>query len=149
VRFVPFIPAHTVEIDSFPLTFPCNPLHLAADDNSNMITKTKKTTKSAKSQKKARKSSPDMRQHDRVKLIACATLYTELTPNPGEGHKVWLTNISLGGLAFKTRREYAVGDTYHIRLDAGPIDMSAPIQISWTRKRTDDAWDVGCEFLPD
>lgn len=118
----------------------------------NMITKTRKrkhTTKRRTTTKARRFHGTENRGSERVKLVAAATLYTELTPHPEEGHKVWMTNISLGGLAFKTRREYEVGDHYHIRLDAGPIDMSAPIRLVWIQKKEDGVFEVGAEFVPD
>ena len=117
-----------------------------------MITKTRKrkhTTKRRTSTKARRFRGTENRYNDRVKLVAAATLYTELTPHPDEGHKVWITNISLGGLALKTRRQYAVGEHYHIRLDAGPIDMNAPIKIVWIEKNPDGVFEVGAEFVPD
>ena len=121
-------------------------------DELNMTTKTrskKTTTKTRKSAKKARHFGPENRASERTRLVAAATLFTELTPHPDEGHKVWVTNISLGGIAFKTRRMYEPGDIFHIRLDAGPIDMSAPIKIVWIRPQADGIYECGTEFLPD
>lgn len=117
-----------------------------------MMTKTPKrkhVTKPRRASKSRRFKGAENRVSERVKLVAAATLYTELTPHPGDGHKVWITNISLGGLAFKTRRDYEVGDHFHIRLDAGPIDMSAPIRIVWVRKNHDAIFEMGAEFEPD
>ena len=117
-----------------------------------MITKTRKrkqTTKRRGTTKARKFRGTDSRATERVKLVAAATLYTELTPHPEEGHKVWITNISLGGVAFKTRRPYEVGDHYHIRLDAGPLDMSAPIRLVWIQNKEDGVFEVGAEFVPD
>jgi len=113
-----------------------------------MITKAR-TKKHAKSHKKPKFRGAEWRSSERTKFVAAATLFTELTPHPGDGHKVWVSNISLGGLAFKTRRVYEVGDSYHIRLDAGPIEMNAPIRILWTHTQADGIFEVGCEFVPD
>lgn len=132
---------------------PNGPKHAKARaDERGMITKTRKrkqTTKRRTSTKARRFKGIENRASDRVKLVAAATLYTELTPHPEEGHRVWMTNISLGGLAFKTRRQYEVGDHYHIRLDAGPLDMSAPIRLVWIQKKEDGIFEVGAEFVPD
>ena len=112
-----------------------------------MMTKTR--SKKRRKVSKFQKPQQEQRVTERVKLIAAATLYTELTPRPGDGHKVWVTNISLGGVAFKTSRVYEVGTRYHLRLDAGPIDMSAPIRIVWFRRKADGIFEVGSEFVPD
>ena len=123
-----------------------------AVDETDMITKTRtknRTKSSSKPNKKARYSGTDKRASERTRLVAMATLYTELTPHPDEGHKVWVSNISLGGIAFKTRRSYEPGQIFHVRLDAGPIDMSAPIRIVWSRAQSDGLYEVGSEFLPD
>ena len=114
----------------------------------NMITKAR-TKKSTKSHKKSRHSGPDFRSSERTKFVVAATLFTELTPHPGDGHKVWVSNISLGGLAFKTRREYEAGDVYHMQIDAGPVELNAPIRVLWSRSHSDGVFEVGCEFLPD
>jgi len=121
-------------------------------DEIDMITKTrtkKRSTSHKKPRRKAPHHGPENRASERTRLVAVATLFTELTPHPDEGHKVWVTNISLGGIAFKTRRSYEPGETFHIRLDAGPIDMNAPIRIIWSRSQSDGIYEVGSEFLPD
>ena len=109
-----------------------------------MMTKPR-TKKSAT--KKPKRRAVEQRASERTKLICAATLYTELSPDTA--HKVWVTNISLGGIAFKTRRAYEAGSSYHIQLDAGPIDMDCPIRVVWSRKGSDGIHEVGCEFLPD
>lgn len=109
---------------------------------------TKRTTKSHKPVAKAKSSgSTERRASERTELVANATLYTEVSPDVA--HKVWLTNLSLGGVQFKTRRVYEAGQCFHIKLEAGPIDMDCPIRIVWTRNSSDGLYYVGCEFLPD
>ena len=109
-----------------------------------MITKTRSKKSVARKSSKGR---IEQRASERTKLVANATLYTELSPDTA--HKVWVTNISLGGIAFKTRREYEAGEQYHIKLEAGPIDMNVAIKIVWASKGSDGIYEVGCEFLPD
>jgi hypothetical protein len=106
---------------------------------------TKRTTKSHKPAKA--KTNAERRTSERTELIAAATLYTEVSPDVA--HKVWLTNLSLGGVQFKTRREYTAGQCFHIKLEAGPLDMDCPIRIVWTRNAADGLFYVGCVFLPD
>ena len=108
---------------------------------------TKRTTKSHKPAKAKSNAAAERRTNERTELIANAVLYTEITPDVA--HKVWLTNLSLGGVQFKTRREYSAGQCFHIRLEAGPLDMDCPIRIVWTRNAPDGLYYVGCVFLPD
>jgi hypothetical protein len=111
-------------------------------------TKTRSTKRTTKSHKPAKaSSSSERRTSERTELVANAVLYTEITPDVA--HKVWLTNLSLGGVQFKTRRVYSAGQIFHIRLEAGPLDMDCPIRIVWTRNSPDGLYYVGCEFLPD
>jgi hypothetical protein len=116
-----------------------------------MITRKRKSRtkgrKSSKSRGIRRRKSLELRASERSRFFAAATLYTELSPDVA--HKVWVTNISLGGLAFKTRRAYETGTSFHIRLNAGPIDMDCPIRIVWSRPTGDGNFEVGSEFIPD
>jgi len=91
----------------------------------------------------------ELRRTDRTPLFVAATLYTEL--NPDVAHKVWVTNVSLGGVAFRTRRAFAPGAIFHARLDAGPIQLDTAVRVVWTRPTNDNTgtFDVGCAFLPD
>lgn len=111
--------------------------------NGKRTTKNKSTTKS----RTTRTRSAEQRQTERAQLFAAAALYTEL--NPDTAHNVWVTNISLGGVGFQTRRDYAAGQTFHLRLEAGPIDLDCPVRVVWTKKNSDGLFDVGSEFLPD
>lgn len=105
----------------------------------------KGTTKSRRTSTKP--SRAEQRTTERTQLFAAATLYTEL--NPDAAYKVWVTNLSLGGVGFQTRRDYEVGQTFHIKLEAGPIDMDCALRVVWTKKNADGLFEVGGEFLPD
>jgi hypothetical protein len=94
-----------------------------------------------------RRRSSEKRGSERSQFFAAASLYTELSPDVA--HKVWVTNISLGGLAFRTRRQYEAGQSFHIQLEAGPIDMNCPIKIIWSRQNSEGSFEVGAEFIPD
>src|SRR2546423_1646627 len=115
-----------------------------ADENS-MITRNR--SKHRKSRRSSARRRSEKRSSERSTLFASASLYTELSPDVA--HKVWVTNISLGGLSFRTRREYEAGDSFHIRLEAGPIDMNCPIKLIWVRPNSEGFYDVGAEFVPD
>jgi hypothetical protein len=123
---------------------PCDRPKRSADESITMMTKTRSKKSVAK---KSKSRVAEQRKSERTQMICAATLYTELSPDTA--HKVFVTNISLGGLAFKTRREYAEGASYHVKLEAGPIDMNVPVRIVWSSKGSDGIYEVGCEFLPD
>src|SRR4051794_10313963 len=115
-----------------------------------MITKKRKSRR-AKSRRstsvRSRRRGSEKRGSERSQFFAAASLYTELSPDVA--HKVWVTNISLGGLAFRTRRVYEAGQSFHIQLEAGPIDMNCPIRIIWSRQNSEGSFEVGAEFIPD
>ena len=96
-----------------------------------------------------RVANSELRRTDRTQLFVAATLYTEL--NPDVAHQVWVTNVSLGGVGFRTRRAFAPGSVFHARLDAGPIQLDTGVRVVWTRPTPDNTgtFDVGCVFLPD
>src|SRR5687767_15181962 len=87
----------------------------------NMMTKTKKrvTKRTTKSTTKSKKAPSEQRTSERSKLMVAASVYPDRLSPDNLAHKVWVTNISLGGVAFKTRRKYDVGSSCYIRLDAG------------------------------
>ena len=123
-----------------------------------MITKTKpgkriskRTTKSksAKSTTKSKKAQSEKRTSERSKMVVAASVYPDRLSPDNLAHKVWVTNISLGGVGFKTRRKYDVGSTCYIRLDAGPIRFDNPCKIIWCSRRDENTYEVGCELLPD
>jgi hypothetical protein len=118
----------------------------AGVDENGMITRNRSKHRRTKARRGGVRKSSEKRASERSSLFAAAVLYTEVSPVT---HKVWVTNISLGGLAFRTRREYEAGQTFHIRLQAGPIDMDHPIKVIWSRQNSDGFYEVGVEFIPD
>ena len=116
----------------------------------DMITKTKKrvTKRTTKSTTKSRGSS-EQRTSERSKLMVAASVYPDRLSPDNLAHKVWVTNISLGGVAFKTRRKYDVGSSCYIRLDAGPIRFDNPCKVVWCQRRDENTFEIGCELLPD
>jgi hypothetical protein len=118
----------------------------ATADENGMITRNRSKHRRTKARRGGVRRSSEKRASERSSLFAAAVLYTEVSPVT---HKVWVTNISLGGLSFRTRREYEAGQTFHIRLQAGPIDMDHPIKVVWSRQNSDGFYDVGVEFIPD
>lgn len=118
-----------------------------------MMTKTRphKRSKSYNGKAKSRHARPaiEKRQQSREKMVVSATVFPDRLSPDNIGHKVWVTNISLGGLAFKTRRQYAPGATCFVRLDAGPIRFENPLKVVWCRRRDEFTFEIGVEFIPD
>jgi hypothetical protein len=120
-----------------------------------MITKTKPTTKkraslAAKRTTKSRKTNgAEQRASDRTKFVVAATVYPDRLSPDNLSHKVWITNISLGGVAFRTRRKYEAGTSCYIRVDAGIVKFDNPLKIIWCTRRDENTFEVGCELLPD
>ena len=119
-----------------------------------MATRTRSTKRSkahSKHSKGSRKVRPSIerREAPREKMVVSATVFPDRLSPDNIGHQVWVTNISLGGLAFKTRRQYAEGATCFVRLDAGPIRFENPLKVMWCRRRDELTFEVGVEFLPD
>jgi hypothetical protein len=114
-----------------------------------MITKTKPRKRATKRTTKSKKTQSDQRASQRSKMVVAASVYPDRLSPDNLAHKVWVTNISLGGVAFKTRRKYDPGSTCYIRLDAGPIRFDNPCKIIWCNRRDENTFEVGCELLPD
>ena len=110
----------------------------------------KRTTKNHKVTKKAhKKPTVDTRKEEREKLVVSATVFPDRLSPDNVGHKVWVTNISLGGIGFRTRREYLPGQTCFVRLDAGPIRFENPLKVMWSKKKDEFTFEVGAQFIPD
>jgi len=116
-----------------------------------MKTKTRSGKRSKSSARKGKSVRPSIERREAVreKMVVSATVFPDRLSPDNIGHKVWVTNISLGGLAFKTRRQYAVGATCFVRLDAGPIRFENPLKVMWCRRKDELTFEVGVEFLPD
>ncbi len=116
-----------------------------------MITKlkTRKRTKAGKAKKASKKPAVDTRREEREKLVVSATVFPDRLSPDNIGHKVWVTNISLGGIGFRTRREYLPGQTCFVRLDAGPIRFENPLKVVWLKKKDEFTFEVGAQFIPD
>jgi hypothetical protein len=116
-----------------------------------MMTKLRTKKRTKVHAKKAHKAKPavETRQAERTKLVVSATVFPDRLSPDNIGHKVWITNISLGGLAFRTRRQYEEGSSCFVRLDAGPIRFENPVRVAWCRRRDEFTFEVGAQFIPD
>jgi PilZ domain len=119
-----------------------------------MITKTKPTKKrftkrTTKATTKAKRPQTEQRAFERTKFVVAATVYPDRLSPDNLAHKVWITNISLGGVAFRTRRKYEPGTCCYVRVDAGIVKFDNPLKIIWCNRRDENTFEVGCELLPD
>ncbi len=88
----------------------------------------------------------DNRKSHRDSLVAPATLSC-LQPDSDEpSRRVWVYNISLGGIAFRIRRPLDAGGMYRLKLVAGPLYLESEIRIVWCRRRDDQMFEVGAQF---
>jgi hypothetical protein len=58
----------------------------------------------------------------------------------------FVSNISMMGVGFHTRRPLAVGEKYQIRLEVGPMKWASRLRIISCRPNG-DAYDIGAEFV--
>jgi hypothetical protein len=98
---------------------------------------------------KSKKGPAEKRSSERANMIVTASASPNRRSPDHPAHKIWLTNISLGGVGFQSGRRYARGSSCFIRLDVGPIRFDNAGQVVWCRKRAKNVYDVGCELLPD
>jgi hypothetical protein len=68
---------------------------------------------------------------------------------PGAVATGFLSNISDLGVGLHTRRPLAVGETFRMRLDLGPMKWTAPVRVVSCRPHDSGTYDVGAEFAGD
>lgn len=86
------------------------------------------------------------RRSHRDSLVAPATLAC-LQPDADEpGRRVWVYNISLGGVALRSRKPLEAGELYTLKLVAGPLRLESAIRIVWCRRRDDQMYEIGAQF---
>ena len=68
-------------------------------------------------------------------------------PNSDKQLEVSVLNVSLHGCAFRAPVSYRPGDTYLMRIGAGPLHLTSTIRIISSRDRADGQFDVGAKFV--
>jgi hypothetical protein len=87
---------------------------------------------------------PERRRVPRQTLVAKATVRAETNaPLVTTG---FVSNISLAGVGFHTRKPLTVGDKDQIRLEVGPMKWASRLRIV-TCQQHGDTFDVGAEFV--
>lgn len=82
----------------------------------------------------------------RLTLVTKAMLYPVRTP--AAPRRVFLRNISYGGVAFRTAEPFEIGECYRLRVEAGPMQMATHVQIVSCTRHDDEAFNVSAAFTP-
>ncbi|HEX2970993.1 MAG TPA: hypothetical protein VHP11_01600 [Tepidisphaeraceae bacterium] len=87
------------------------------------------------------------RRNPRHVLVAAATVWTSKLPDGSGGIRVSVANVSLDGIAFRSRTAFERDSVCYIRMVAGPLRLEGPIRIGWCRKHDAHSFDSGAMFL--
>src|SRR5215212_1063568 len=88
---------------------------------------------------------PERRRSPRQTLVAKAVVRSEATQTTVATG--FISNISMLGVGFHTRRGLAIGETFHLRVEAGPVNWSTRLRVVSCRPHETGTYDVGAEFL--
>jgi hypothetical protein len=61
--------------------------------------------------------------------------------------QVMVLNVSLHGVGFRSPVEFQEGQTFQMRIGAGPLHLASKFQVVSSRMREDGTWDVGGRFV--
>lgn len=103
--------------------------------------------RAAASAEKSTSKKQQIRRSRRETLVTPASLWRFANPN-GPATRVYVFNISLGGIAFRCRQTFERDAVHFIRLAAGPLKLEHRIRVVWCRKREEGLFDIGAEFIP-
>ena len=93
---------------------------------------------------------PDRRRSPRQTLVAKAVIRPDLSAGmiaPSSVSAGFVSNISMNGVGFHTRRPLAVGEKYRITLEVGPMKWSTRLRIVCCQEHDSGTYDVGAEFI--
>jgi PilZ domain-containing protein len=89
----------------------------------------------------------ERRRSPRQTLVARAALQSECDPDTVAAG--FLSNISVLGVGLHTRRPLAVGETFRMRLDLGPMKWATRLRVVTCRPHDSGTYDVGAQFVGD
>jgi hypothetical protein len=95
---------------------------------------------------KSASSKQQVRRNRRETLVTPASVWRFSNPN-GPATRVYVFNISLGGIAFRCRQTFERDAVHFIRLAAGPLKLEHRIRVVWCKKREEGLFDIGAEFI--
>ena len=90
-------------------------------------------------------SGRDRRRAPRQTLVAKATVRSEV-----QSHIVasgFLSNISMSGVGFHTRRPLQIGEKYQLRVEVGPMRWASRLRVVSCQEHEAGTFDVGAEFV--
>ena len=61
--------------------------------------------------------------------------------------QVFVLNVSLHGVGFRSPVFFQPGSLYQMRIGTGPLHLSSRLRIVSSREREDGTWDVGAKFV--
>jgi hypothetical protein len=89
----------------------------------------------------------DRRRSIRHPLGATGTVTLDDSPTDPRQLQVMVMNVSLHGVGFRSPVEFREGETFQMRIGAGPLHLASKFQVVSSRMRGDGTWDVGGKFV--
>jgi hypothetical protein len=90
-------------------------------------------------------SARNRRRSVRQTLIAKAMLRAD--DAPAASRPVFVSNISMLGIAFHSRIPLPAGEKYQIKLEAGPMQWASRVRVVSCVENEDGSYDCGAEFV--
>lgn len=87
----------------------------------------------------------ERRRSPRQTLVAKAVVRSEFNQNTVATG--FLSNISMLGVGFHTRRPLAVGEKFQMRLELGPMKWATRLRVVSCQPHESGTYDVGAEFI--
>lgn len=93
-------------------------------------------------------SKRERRRCPRQTLVARATIrmdsHVVLPESVSTG---FVSNISMQGVGFHTRKPLAIGDKYRMSIEVGPMKWSTRLRVVTCRQHDETTFDIGGEFI--
>ena len=87
----------------------------------------------------------ERRRSPRQTLVAKATIRSESTQTTVATG--FISNISMLGVGFHTRRGLAVGEKFQLRVEVGPLKWTTGLRVMSCQPHESGTYDVGAEFV--
>jgi hypothetical protein len=87
----------------------------------------------------------ERRRSPRQTLVAKAVVRSEFNQNTVATG--FLSNISMLGVGFHTRRPLSIGEKFQMRLELGPMRWSTRLRVVSCQPHESGTYDVGAEFI--
>jgi hypothetical protein len=87
------------------------------------------------------------RRSRRDTLVTAGQIWPVGRPEEGQGVVVSVMNVSLEGIAFRSRSSFIEGQEHYLKLTAGPLKLEGRVRIAWCHQRADGNYDTGAQFV--